>query len=133
MPLKAVLIQLNLQENVPSDRSGPSSCPRIQTVGKDDNEILVPFGTKKRVHFRAQIIGQFIVQSRFVCQFNIEGHVTSVSAQLLGDAVYCDSVEFVYASNSPNVTVPLAVIWGGTKPLDNPDNIHGENINIQKI
>lgn len=36
-------------------------------------------------------------------------------------------MEFVYTSKSPNLTATFAVIWGGSKPLDNPDNIHGKN------
>ena len=68
---------------------------------------------------------QFIVQTRFVCQFNIEGRVTSVNAQLLGDTIYCDTMEFSYTSRAPNITATFAVIWGGSKPLDNPDNVHG--------
>lgn len=67
---------------------------------------------------------QFIIQTRFVCQFNIEGRVTSVNARLLADTIYCDDTEFSYTSRAPNITVPFAVIWGGSKPLDNPDNIH---------
>ena len=35
---------------------------------------------------------------RFVCQFNIEGRVTSVNAQLLSDTIYCDEMEFTYTS-----------------------------------
>ena len=61
---------------------------------------------------------------RFVCQFNIEGRVTSVNAQLLSDTIYCDEMEFTYTSRAPNVTATFAVIWGQSKPLDNPDNIH---------
>lgn len=68
---------------------------------------------------------QFIVQTRFVCQFNIEGRVTSVNAQLLGDTIYCDTMEFSYTSRAPNISASFAVIWGGSKPLDNPDNVHG--------
>lgn len=83
--------------------------------------VLIPFNSQVKVH----IIGQFIVQTRFVCQFNIEGRVTSVNAQLLGDTIYCDPMEFVYTSKSPNLTATFAVIWGGSKPLDNPHNIHG--------
>lgn len=82
-------------------------------------------GAKKSIKVKVHIIGQFIVQTRFVCQFNIEGRVTSVNAQLLGDTIYCDPMEFVYTSKSPNLTATFAVIWGGSKPLDNPDNIHG--------
>lgn len=67
---------------------------------------------------------QFIVQTRFVCQFNIEGRVTSVNARLLGDTIYCEETDFSYTSRAPNITVPFAVIWGGSKPLDNPYNIH---------
>ena len=62
--------------------------------------------------------------SRFVCQFNIEGRVTSVNAQLLGDVIYCDEMEFAYTSRAPNISATFAVIWGGSKPLDNPENIH---------
>jgi plexin A len=72
---------------------------------------------------------QFIVQTRFVCQFNIEGRVTSVNAQLLGDTIYCDPMEFSYTSRAPNITATFAVIWGGSKPLDNPDNVHGKSDN----
>lgn len=71
---------------------------------------------------------QFIVQTRFVCQFNIEGRVTSVNAQLLGDTIYCEQMEFSYTSKAPNITATFAVIWGGSKPLDNPDNIHGKYV-----
>lgn len=75
------------------------------------------------------MLQQFIVQTRFVCQFNIEGRVTSVNANLLGDTIYCESMEFSYTSKAPNITATFAVIWGGSKPLDNPDNIHGEYLN----
>ena len=61
---------------------------------------------------------------RFVCQFNIEGRVTSVNAQLLSDTIYCDEMEFTYTSRAPNITATFAVIWGQSKPLDNPENLH---------
>lgn len=109
----------------PSYRSGPTFCPTINaTVGRSP-EILVASGLKQSIKVKVHIIGQFIVQTRFVCQFNIEGRVTSVNAQLLGDTIYCDPMDFVYTSKLPNTTATFAVIWGGSKPLDNPDNIHG--------
>lgn len=110
----------------PSYRSGPGFCPTINATG-DGSEVLVAAGTSKSIKVKVHIIGQFIVQTRFVCQFNIEGRVTSLNAQLLGDTIYCDSMEFQYTSRSPNLTATFAVIWGGSKPLDNPHNIHGKN------
>ncbi|XP_066998157.2 plexin A3 [Anabrus simplex] len=107
----------------PSYRSGPGFCPTINATG-GSTEILVSSGIKKSIRVKVHIIGQFIVQTRFVCQFNIEGRVTSVNAQLLGDTIYCDMMEFSYTSRAPNITATFAVIWGGSKPLDNPDNIH---------
>lgn len=107
----------------PSYRSGPTFCPTINATG-DGSEILVAASSKKSIRVKVHIIGQFIVQTRFVCQFNIEGRVTSVNAQLLGDTIYCDPMEFMYTSRSPNLTATFAVIWGGSKPLDNPHNIH---------
>ncbi|KAK4872260.1 hypothetical protein RN001_016384 [Aquatica leii] len=108
----------------PSYRSGPAFCPTINaTVGRSP-EILVASGLKQSIKVKVHIIGQFIVQTRFVCQFNIEGRVTSVNAQLLGDTIYCDPMDFIYTSKLPNTTATFAVIWGGSKPLDNPDNIH---------
>jgi hypothetical protein len=53
-------------------------------------------------------IAQFIVQTRFVCQFNIEGRVTSVNAQLLSDTIYCDEMDFTYTSRAPNITATFA-------------------------
>ena len=61
---------------------------------------------------------------RFVCQFNIEGNVTSVNAELLDDTIHCDEVEFTYDSVTPTTTASFSVIWDQSKPLDNPDNIH---------
>lgn len=109
----------------PSYRSGPTFCPTIN-VTSDGPEILVPAGSKKQVKVKVHIIGQFIVQTRFVCQFNVEGRVTSVNAQLLGDTIYCDPMEFSYTAKASKLTATFAVIWGGSKPLDNPNNIHGE-------
>ncbi|XP_017783638.1 PREDICTED: plexin A3 [Nicrophorus vespilloides] len=108
----------------PSYRSGPAFCPTINASVGNSPEILVASGIKKAIRVKVHIIGQFIVQTRFVCQFNIEGRVTSVNAQLLGDTIYCDQMEFSYTSKAPNITATFAVIWGGSKPLDNPDNIH---------
>ena len=68
-------------------------------------------------------IALFISQTRFVCQFNIEGRVTSVNAQLIGEMVYCDQMEFSYTSRAPNISASFAVIWDGSKPLDNPENM----------
>ncbi|XP_063219970.1 plexin-A1 [Bacillus rossius redtenbacheri] len=108
----------------PSYRSGPTFCPTLNATTGGSTEILVSSGIRKSIRVRVHIIGQFIVQTRFVCQFNIEGRVTSVNAQLLGDTIYCDPMEFTYTSRAPNITATFAVIWGGSKPLDNPDNIH---------
>ncbi|XP_043256480.1 plexin-A4 [Colletes gigas] len=106
----------------PSYRSGPAFCPTLNAT--ESAEILVSSGIKQSIRVKVHIIGQFIVQTRFVCQFNIEGRVTSVNARLLGDTIYCEDYEFSYTSRAPNITVPFAVIWGGSKPLDNPHNIH---------
>lgn len=105
----------------PSYRSGPAFCPTINATVAG-SEILVPSGLKRAIKVKVHIIGQFIIQTRFVCQFNIEGRVTSVNAQLLADVIYCDAMEFT--SSASNVTASFAVIWGGSKPLDNPDNLH---------
>lgn len=107
----------------PSYRSGPAFCPAINVTDLG-TEILVPAGVKRSVKVRVHVIGHSIVQTRYVCQFNIEGRVSSVNAQLLGDTIYCDSMEFMYTSKPPHITATFAVIWDGAKPLDNPHNIH---------
>lgn len=71
---------------------------------------------------------QFIVSTRFVCQFNVEGRVKSVNAQLLGDTIYCDPMKFAFATSAPNITAAFAVIWDGSKALDNPDSIQGMSL-----
>lgn len=114
-----------LQKTEP-DQSGLGFCPTIYPY-LDGKEILVPSGTTKMIKVKVHITPQFIVQTRFSCQFlNSDGRVTSVNARLLSDTVYCDPMEFANTSKSSNLTLPFTVIWGGDKPLDNPDNIHGE-------
>lgn len=110
----------------PSIRSGPGFCPRIN-VTDGSSELLVPYGTMKRIQVKVDNIAQqIIVQTRFSCRFNIEGRVTPANAQLVENTIYCDSIPFNYNSPAANITVPFAVVWGGgeTKSLDNPDNIH---------
>ncbi|CAG0885210.1 unnamed protein product [Cyprideis torosa] len=105
----------------PSIRSGPNFCPRIKATSSRKH--LVPAGSTRGIRVSVDNIAQFIVQTRFVCQFNVEGRVKSVSASLIGDMVYCDEVQFDYNSPAPNITASFAVIWGSSKTLDNPHNI----------
>lgn len=122
-----MVVMVNLFQRVgPSYRSGPSFCPTINASVGNSPEILVASGIKKSIRVKVHIIGQFIMQTRFVCQFNIEGRVTSVNAYFIADTIYCDAMEFSYTSRAPNITATFAVIWGGSKPLDNPDNIHSK-------
>ncbi|KFM60858.1 Plexin-A2, partial [Stegodyphus mimosarum] len=108
----------------PSIRSGPGFCPRINTTSGGSIEILVPSGISKRIQVKVDNIQPIIASTRFVCQFNIEGRVRQVHAQLLGDTIYCDPMVFAYGTQAPNITTAFAVIWDGSKPLDNPENIH---------
>merc|ERR1712013_957971 len=110
----------------PSIRSGPAFCPRLSngTEILNGNEILVSSGQWKSISVKVDHIAQFMIQSRFVCQFNIEGRVTSVNAELLDDTIHCDEVEFTYDAETPTTTASLFVIWDQSKPLDNPENIH---------
>jgi len=107
----------------PSIRSGPSFCPRILPVGPQLEHVAS--GESRALKLKVDNIAQFITQTRFVCQFNIEGRVSSVNAQLLGDMIYCDKMkmEFTYTSPHPTMEVYFNVIWGGSKPLDNPQRM----------
>ena len=58
--------------------------------------MLVSSGLQRSIRVKVDHIAQFIIQTRFVCQFNIEGRVTSVNANLVGDIIYCDEMEFGY-------------------------------------
>lgn len=92
--------------------------------------VLVPSGITKRIQVKVDNIPQFIVSTRFICQFNIEGRVKQATAQLLGDTIYCEGLEFSYQTNQQNITTAFAVIWDGGKPLDNPENIHGNEFQM---
>ena len=87
--------------------------------------VLVPRGSSKLIQVKVDNIPQFIVSTRFVCQFYIDGQVRQVNAQLLGETIYCEALEFNYTGNEPNISSLFSVIWDGSKPLDNPENIHG--------
>ncbi|KAI2798414.1 hypothetical protein BLOT_012695 [Blomia tropicalis] len=108
----------------PSIRSGPNFCPRINSTVGGTTQVLVPSGSTKRISVRVVNIPQASMSIRFVCQFNIEGRVRQVNAQLLTDTIYCEPLQFSYVTNQTNITATFAVIWDGNKPLDNPDNIH---------
>lgn len=91
--------------------------------GDESNEILVASGENKKIHIEVDNVHSFIETTRFNCQFNIEGRVRHVPAQLLGDIIYCDSMLFEYNSTAQNVTATFTVTWGDEKSLDNPNNI----------
>uniref|UniRef100_A0A1B0D0Z4 Uncharacterized protein n=1 Tax=Phlebotomus papatasi TaxID=29031 RepID=A0A1B0D0Z4_PHLPP len=95
---------------------------------------------QQKIVVKVHIIGQFIVQTRFVCQFNIEGRVTSVNAQLLGDTIYCDPMEFIYTppieatdTEAPQVIVRVGHnlhFHIGILSYASPNFIHGFTKNI---
>ncbi|XP_003737136.3 plexin-A4 [Galendromus occidentalis] len=107
----------------PSIRSGPGFCPRINATNNVPEQ-LVAMGVNKIIQVRVDNIPPFIAQTKFICQFNIEGRVKQVNARMLGDTIYCDQMNFSYTSLVPNITATFAVIWDSSKPLDNPDNMH---------
>jgi len=90
----------------------------------DSAAILVPNGSEKRIELGINNIAQFMTWSKFVCQFNIEGRVTSVNAKIVEDRVVCDPMEFTFTARVPNITASIAVMWGPSKPLDNPGNVN---------
>lgn len=89
------------------------------------SSVLVSSGSAAVISVRVYNIPQ-AVSIRFVCQFNIEGRVSQVNANLLTDTIYCKEKNFSYVTNQTSITVPLAVIWDGNKALDNPEDIHGK-------
>uniref|UniRef100_A0A4D5RUF8 Putative plexins functional semaphorin receptor n=1 Tax=Ixodes scapularis TaxID=6945 RepID=A0A4D5RUF8_IXOSC len=108
----------------PSIRGGADLCPRIQKSSSSSNEIIVPKSTTLGIRIQVENIPAFMIQSRFVCQFLIEGKIKQVNGQLLGDSLYCGRIPFKYDSDDANTTTKFGVIWEPKKFLDNPDNIH---------
>ncbi|KAG8193494.1 hypothetical protein JTE90_003709 [Oedothorax gibbosus] len=108
----------------PSIRSGPGFCPRINKTANGSTEILVASGISKRISVKVDNIQQHIARMRFLCQFNIEGRVKQVNAQLIGEVMYCEEMVFSYSTQAPNISAAFAVIWDVNKPFDNPENIH---------
>ncbi|XP_067122898.1 plexin A3-like, partial [Centruroides vittatus] len=107
----------------PSIRSGPGFCPRINTTNGSSPVILVPSGENKSIEVKVENTQPLLLQTTFVCQFNIEGRVRQVHAQFIGENIHCEPMMFSFGTQSPNVTASFAVIWAGSKPLDNPENI----------
>ncbi|GBN74991.1 Plexin-A2, partial [Araneus ventricosus] len=66
----------------------------------------------------------YIVRMGFLCQFNIEGRVIQVNAQLIGDTMYCEEMVFSYSTQAPSITATFSVIWDRNKQFDNPENMH---------
>ena len=81
----------------PSIRSGPAFCPRVHSgTSESTSEILIPSGQVKGIRLKIDNGAQFMIQTRFFCQFNIEGRIISVSAQIIRGEVLCDETEFSY-------------------------------------
>ncbi|KAL1449698.1 hypothetical protein WDU94_002181 [Cyamophila willieti] len=101
-------------------------CPTINGTNTSSREILVAFNSEKSVNVKVHILDQSIAKSQFVCTFNIEDRKKNVSAKLVGDTIYCNSMCFNYTSRMSSIIVPLSVEWGSFNPktLDNPDNVH---------
>lgn len=100
-------------------------CPQINGID-GENEILVAHGEVKGVQVKVQTSEKFFDRNSYVCQFNIDGQVTNVSAKLMQHMIYCDLIKFTYMSYLPSKLVTFNVLWNSSKPFDNPDNIHGE-------
>jgi len=116
------ILVTGLKQKGQSMRSGPNHCPRINTT-HGSPEIVVSAGLARRIQVQVYEIPPVISSTRFACQFNVEGRVRQVGAQLLADVVYCDPMEFKYTTTAPNITASFAIIWDNSKPLDNPDRI----------
>ncbi|KAL1461083.1 hypothetical protein WDU94_013014 [Cyamophila willieti] len=98
--------------------------PTIDGMNPRSREILVPSNTIKQISVKLRnIFQQCIVETRFICQFNIEGHKLRVKARLLGEMIHCDPMHFQYTSRLSSINTSLTIIWGRSRIMDNPDNV----------
>lgn len=116
------LLVSNFAKTQPNLRAGADFCPKFTAVG-NENEILIPSGTRKSIKAKIQVTGHFLLQKRFVCKFTIDGKEIIANAQLLGDTFTCDPVEFT--TKSPQSKGQFEILWDNkTKELANPNNVH---------
>ena len=54
------------------------------------------------------------------CWYSGPCHVLIPSFRICNDSLFL----FSFCFRSPNISATFAVVWGGSKPLDNPDDIH---------
>lgn len=126
-----ILQRKQLQRSSEWYRSGPSFCPSIN-ANDNGNEITATLGATKKIIVNINISNEALLTAmRFVCQLNIEGKLITVNGQLFGDKIYCDSMQLTYKSNTPNVTTTFNILRNGLIPLDNPDNIHGNILQLK--
>lgn len=81
-------------------------------------------GVARGIRVKVEMLPPFLALERMACQFTMEGTVMQVNAQLIGETIYCEAMEFKYSHRAPNVTAALSVLLGQSKPLDNPDGLH---------
>ncbi|KAK7083147.1 hypothetical protein SK128_019877, partial [Halocaridina rubra] len=112
-----------LQEWYERNRAGQESCPHIT---KDPTMILVHNGEEMSIDVSSNNVWNEAAFSSadFKCQFTVEGEISSVRAQHWYDNIQCDLYTFSYNSTSPKVYVPLNIVWGESKLIDNPNKIH---------
>lgn len=119
-----------IQKKAANLRSGVDNCPKFTAFG-NENEILVPSGTRESVKAKIQVTGHFLLQKRFICKFTIDGHEIEAKATLLGDTFTCDAVEFT--TTSPETTVKFDILYEKTKALANPNNVHCKFYSIEML
>ncbi|KAK7603048.1 hypothetical protein V9T40_003047 [Parthenolecanium corni] len=110
---------------------GPQYCPAFRAKNDGLSEILVAQGSEKEISVALHPIvpeGGFIHPTHILrCEFGIEGRITTVEAKSLhfhDDEITCDPMKFSYSQHVPNMTATLSVTLRGSRPLENPNNIH---------
>ncbi|XP_014668016.1 PREDICTED: plexin-A2-like [Priapulus caudatus] len=103
----------------PSIRPGPDHCPRINSTRP---EFLIPSGTEYQIAVHASNVEE-IDPSPFQCEFNLDGRISDVEAVYEDGFIKCNYHLFKYDSPAKSIEAQFAILWGGTRALDNPNNI----------
>lgn len=104
----------------------PWSCPGF-VIEDQKSEILVPAKSKKSISGNVSHLRNAMMNSPYMCQFNIEGRVTRVNATLASEfpnIMTCDAMDFSNVTQAPTIMANFTVFWDGFKPLENPYDIH---------
>ncbi|XP_050664539.1 uncharacterized protein LOC126965116 [Leptidea sinapis] len=94
--------------------SGPEFCPRV----KEPKQLTIKSGTRELITVRITQIYLYMAFTPWKCKISVDNKEKVVPAALIGDKVYCESVELKVDGENAVAEGNVVVMWAYNKSFD---------------